>query len=112
MANAEYLGNGIAISISEGFSTEAQIINAQVADALLLVKGVKAAFALGKNDRHKTVISGRSLGEINVQVILEKFGGGGHLTSAGAQVDDAPEEVVKQLKEYFESDSKLKIKED
>lgn len=112
LANAEYLGNGIAISISEGFSTEAQIINAQVADALLSVKGVKAAFALGKNDRHKTVISGRSLGEINVQVILEKFGGGGHLTSAGAQVDDAPEEVVKQLKEYFESDSKLKIKED
>lgn len=112
LANAEYLGNGIAISISEGFSTEAQIINAQVADALLSVKGVKAAFALGKNDRHKTVISGRSLGEINVQVILEKFGGGGHLTSAGAQVDDAPEEVVRQLKEYFESDSKLKIKED
>lgn len=112
LANAEYLNNGIAISISEGFSTEAQIINAQVADALLAVKGVRAAFALGKNDRHKTVISGRSLGEINVQVILEKFGGGGHLTSAGAQVEESPEEVVEMLKEAFSKDVKLRERED
>lgn len=112
LANAEYQSNGVAISITEGFTTDAQIINAQVADALLAVKGVKVAFALGKNDKQKTVISGRSLGDINVQVILEKFGGGGHLTSAGAQVDEEPEEVVERLKEMLRDDPKLRDKEE
>lgn len=98
VARAEYLENGIAFAISEGYSTDAQIINAQVADELLMVKGVKAVFAVGKNDRRRTVISARSLGDINVQVIMEHFHGGGHLTSAGAQVDLSPEEVIDELK--------------
>jgi c-di-AMP phosphodiesterase-like protein len=101
IANAEYLDAGIAISISEGYSTEAQIINAQVADELLMVKGVKASFAVGRNDQHLTVISARSLGDVNVQVIMERFNGGGHLTSAGAQVNISPEEVVEQLKKIL-----------
>lgn len=101
VANAEYLEAGVALSISEGYSTEAQIINAQVADELLMVKGVRASFAVGKNDRCKTVISARSLGDINVQVIMERFGGGGHLTSAAAQVDISPEEVIERLKEML-----------
>ncbi|MBQ6622256.1 MAG: DHH family phosphoesterase [Mogibacterium sp.] len=98
IAGAEYLDNGIVIATSRGYSTEAQIINAQVADELLMVKGVEASFALGKNDRHMTVISARSLGNINVQMIMEQFNGGGHLTSAGAQVNLPPEEVIKRLK--------------
>ena len=98
VARAEYLENGIAFAISEGYSTDAQIINAQVADELLMVKGVKAVFAVGKNDQLKTVISARSLGDINVQVVMEHFHGGGHLTSAGAQVDLSPEEVIDELK--------------
>lgn len=98
IANAEYLDNGVVISTSRGYSTEAQIINAQVADELLMVKGVSAAFCVGKNDKNRTVISARSLGDINVQVVMEKFGGGGHLTSAGAQVDITPEEVIANLK--------------
>lgn len=101
IANAEYSEYGTAYTISEGYSTEAQIINAQVADELLMVKGVKASFAIGKNDEHTTVISARSLGDINVQVIMENFGGGGHLTSAGAQVDISPEEVLEKLKEIL-----------
>ena len=98
VARAEYLESGIAFAISEGYSTDAQIINAQVADELLMVKGVKAVFAVGKNDQLKTVISARSLGDINVQVVMEHFHGGGHLTSAGAQVDLSPEEVIDELK--------------
>ena len=43
------------------------------------------------------VISARSLGELNVQVIMEKLGGGGHLTTAGAQVDCSPEEVISKV---------------
>ncbi len=101
IANAEYLDNGVVIAVSEGYSTEAQIINAQVADELLCVKGVRAVIALGKNDLNKTVISARSLGEVNVQMLMERFGGGGHHTSAGAQVDETPEEVIEMLKEIL-----------
>lgn len=109
IANAEYLAGGIAMAISEGFSPDAQIINAQVADELLMVKGVRASFVMGENDRGKTVVSARSLGEINVQVIMEKFGGGGHLSSAGAQVNISPEETKEQLKEIImESNQKEK----
>ncbi|NLY82121.1 MAG: DHH family phosphoesterase [Clostridiales bacterium] len=101
IANAEYLEQGIAIAISEGYSTEAQIINSQVADQLLSVKGIRASFVMGKNDRNVTVISARSLGEINVQIIMEEFDGGGHLTAAGAQVDLTPQEVSEKLKEIL-----------
>ena len=108
VANAEYMDEGVALSISQGYSTDAQIINAQVADELLMVKGVKASFAAGKNDKGKTVISARSLGEVNVQVIMERFNGGGHLNSAGAQTDMEPEEVIAELKkivpEYLGTD--------
>ena len=102
------MDEGVALSISQGYSTDAQIINAQVADELLMVKGVKASFAAGKNDKGKTVISARSLGEVNVQVIMERFNGGGHLNSAGAQTDMEPEEVIAELKkivpEYLGTD--------
>ena len=101
IANAEYLEHGIAIALSKGYSTEAQIINSQVADQLLTVKGIKASFVMGKNDRNVTVVSARSLGDINVQIIMEEFNGGGHLTAAGAQVDMTPEEVYSKLKEIL-----------
>ena len=45
--------------------------------------------------------SGRSLGEINVQAILEKMGGGGHLTTAGAQVIDDPMEAIMQIEQII-----------
>ena len=51
------------------YNRDAQIINSQVADELLNIKGVKASFVAGKNDSGKTVVSARSLGELNVQVI-------------------------------------------
>ena len=55
----------------------------------------------------KICISGRSIGDINVQVILEKLGGGGHITLAGAQlegitVEQAKEELIKQIEETLE----------
>lgn len=98
IAAAEILDCGIALSICEGLNPDAQIINSQVADELLNIKGVRATFVAGRNEKGNTVISGRSLGEVNVQVIMEKFGGGGHLTTAGAQVEVSPEEVMEKLK--------------
>ena len=102
VANAEYSEDGIAYALTEGYSAEANIINAQVADELLTVKGIKASFVIGRNDDPRTIVSARSLGEINVQTIMEKFGGGGHLTTAAAQIEDmSPEEVLDKLKKII-----------
>jgi Predicted signaling protein consisting of a modified GGDEF domain and a DHH domain len=94
IANASFYDGGIAVSICEGQNQDAQVINAQVADELLNIKGIRASFVAGVNDKGITCISARSLGDINVQVLLEKIGGGGHLNTAGAQVKEKPEEVL------------------
>lgn len=71
---------------------------AQAADELLDISGIEASFVLAKKDS-RVLISGRSLDSINVQVILEKLGGGGHITIAGAQLDDVTiEEADEMLK--------------
>ncbi len=71
---------------------------AQAADELLDISGIEAAFVLAKVGS-RVLISGRSLDSINVQVILEKLGGGGHITIAGAQLDDVTiEEADEMLK--------------
>lgn len=106
IAHAEFSREGIALAVTEGTTDNTQIINAQVADELMTVKGTKASFAFGTNERNQTVISARSLGEINVQTLMEKLGGGGHFTSAAAQVEipinEAKEAVRKIVKDYFE----------
>lgn len=98
IAEAEFIEGGFAMSICPGQNENAQIVNSQVADELLTIKGIKASFVAGRNERGRTVLSARSLGELNVQMILENFGGGGHLTTAGAQVDFSPEEALVKLK--------------
>ena len=55
---------------------------------------------------NKICISGRSIGDINVQIILEKLGGGGHITLAGAQlenmtIEEAKQELINKIEEYF-----------
>ena len=71
---------------------------AQAADELLDISGIEASFVIAKNG-NRIMISGRSLESINVQVILEKLGGGGHITIAGAQLDDVSiEEATDMLK--------------
>ncbi len=109
--SAQVYENGVAISACRKERSDAQILCAQVADQLLTVKGVKASFVAGRNDAGKTVISARSLGEVNVQVIMEKFGGGGHLTTAAAQVDIGIGETIKKIMDMMEveqDDSNLK----
>jgi c-di-AMP phosphodiesterase-like protein len=107
--NAEILDNGIAIAVSPPNANN--LIIAQAADELLTIKGVQASFVLLKREED-VAISGRSLGDINVQIILEKLGGGGHLTVAGAQVKKPIEEVLQDLKnaikEYFEEEGEDK----
>lgn len=78
---------GIAIARCEGKHLDVQVINSMAADEMLNIKGIKASFVVGENEEGLTVISARSLGEINVQTIMEKLGGGGNLTKAGAQIE-------------------------
>ena len=74
------------------------LIAAQAADELLNINGITASFVLTSH-KNQVYISGRSLGDINVQVILEKLGGGGHLAVAGAQLLDVSfEEAIDLLK--------------
>lgn len=108
IAAAQFHDGGIATSILEGENEDAQVINSQVADELLNIRNVKASFVAGKSTTGKTVISARSLGELNVQVIMEKLGGGGHLTTAGAQIDLSPEEAIQQVIELVGFSSKEK----
>ncbi len=85
ISNAKLYRENIAIASCNDMGVETQIIVAQAADELLNIKGVEAAFVLSVVG-NRTIISGRSLDKINVQIILEKLGGGGHITIAGAQV--------------------------
>lgn len=63
---------------------------------------MKASFVAGVNNEARPVISARSLGEVNVQLIMERFNGGGHLTTAAAQVDISPEEAIEKILEIME----------
>ena len=103
--NAEIINDSIAISIYDGEDKNANLICAKAADELLTISDVTASFVLGKNG-DKIFVSGRSIGDINVQVILEKLGGGGHITVAGAQlegisIEDAKQELIIRINEYF-----------
>ena len=87
VSNAEnYLGK-FAISYWDEPEVAANIIASQAADELLNITDIKASFVLCKSEEGVTV-SGRSLGEYNVQLVMEKVGGGGHMTIAGAQFKD------------------------
>ena len=68
---------------------------AQAADELLTLRGVRASFVLTRSGED-VAISARSLGEINVQVILEELGGGGNSTVAGGRVKDADTDTVRE----------------
>ena len=106
IAGADFLSDGTVFAITEDTTNNTQVINAQVADELMTVKGTKASFALGRNERGQTVVSARSLGEVNVQFIMEKLGGGGHFTAAAVQTNEPLAEVLatikKLLRDYFE----------
>lgn len=102
LASAKFFENGTAVSVCEEPHADEQVICAQVADQLLTVKGIRASFVIGMNSYGKTVVSARSLGAVNVQVVMEKFGGGGHLTMAAAQMDTPKEEVAKKIIEVME----------
>ncbi len=103
--NAEVVNDSIGISVYEEKDKNANLICAKAADELLTISNITASFVIGDMG-DKICISGRSIGDINVQVILEKLGGGGHITLAGAQlenmtIEEAKTELIIRINEYF-----------
>ena len=86
---------GCAIATSSREMEDLRIAAAQAADELLSILGVRASFVIYRSGSDVN-ISGRSLGDVNVQLILEGFGGGGHFTMAGAQVKNATVSEVRR----------------
>lgn len=91
----------LAITSCKGAPSNIGLVIAQTADEMLTIKGVKAAVVLGENTKREIMVSARSIGDINVQVLMERLGGGGHFNVAGAQVKTGLEETEAQLKEII-----------
>ncbi len=111
--SAIMMEQGIAISACPQDTAYSPLIAAQAADELISIKGVEASFVLAEKGG-AIIISGRSLGELNVQLILEKLGGGGHLAVAGAQLkgltmDEAISQLTTAIHEYLKEAGVAKV---
>ncbi len=95
-----------AIAPCNFYADDLRIVAPQAADELLTIKNVDASFVLYKTMNSEISISARSMGELNVQLIMEALGGGGHQTMAGAQlkgmsVNEATEKLKKAVDDYY-----------
>ena len=96
------LDNNIGIVQGEENHTYPTVVAAQTADMMLSMENIDASFVVTKREDGRIGISGRSLGNKNVQRVMEKMGGGGHLSNAATQLSDTTiEEAVIQLKEVI-----------
>lgn len=109
IADASIVNDMVAIAHFNREIDGSVLIASQAADDLLNIKGVKASFVLTRA-RNKIHISGRSLGDLSVQLILERIGGGGHLTAAATQLDMSMENaetmLIKAINEYLREEEK------
>ena len=97
--NVEVYRDGFAIAVGKEEDAYDQVLIAQAADTLLSMSGVTASFVISKREDGKTGISARSLGDVNVQMMMEGLGGGGHLTNAAAQMEHTDlNKAVEELK--------------
>ena len=92
---AEYYEGGLIVTTCPEVIANGQIIAAQAADSLLRVEKVRMSIVVFQLTADTVGISARSTGEMNVQVIMEAFGGGGHQNVAGAQVKGGDVEEIK-----------------
>lgn len=107
ISKAERILGDMAVGVYDQDSSSSSLIASQAADELLNAEGVKASFVLTRANG-RTHISARSLGDVSVQLIMERLGGGGHLTASATQMDmtieEAKEELIKAIEEYKEGE--------
>lgn len=95
---------GIAISKGDESKYCSRVLVAKAADTLLSMEDVQASFVIARKSEDTVLVSGRSLGEVNVQIILEQLNGGGHLTNAATQLKEKSiEETENMLKQAIEA---------
>ncbi|MGG3561533.1 DHH family phosphoesterase [Neobacillus rhizosphaerae] len=105
--SVSFYRDGVAIAKGNENELNDQVIIAQAADTLLTMDGVLASFVISKRSEGVIGISARSLGNINVQVIMESLKGGGHLTNAATQlsgltINETEAKLMLAIDEYFE----------
>ncbi len=106
VSHAENYRDGYAFAILEdvGSTIEENVAKAEIANELINIKDVKASFVITK-DGENYAISSRSIDDVNVQVLMEKLGGGGHRSSAGATISaESFEDAVNQIKSVIDSE--------
>lgn len=96
----DFISDKMAVAIGEEDRVYDTVVAAQTADTMLSMTNVDAAFVITKRSDGRVGISARSLGEINVQVIMEELGGGGHLSNAATQIDNC---TVAEAKEKLKA---------
>ncbi|PZD96601.1 hypothetical protein DNH61_07340 [Paenibacillus sambharensis] len=100
--HAEIHYEHVAIAVTEPGVKNSQLLIAQSADTLLNMTDVLASFVISERTDGLIGISARSLGDMNVQVVMERMGGGGHLTNAAAQLEGTVAEVAERLKKVLD----------
>ncbi|CAG7654099.1 DHH family phosphoesterase [Paenibacillus allorhizosphaerae] len=99
--NAVVIFDHIALAVNEPGRKYSQLLIAQVADTLLTMTGIMASFVISERPDGLIGISARSLGQMNVQVVMERLGGGGHLTNAATQLEGTVAEATQRLKQVL-----------
>lgn len=104
---AERYNNQVLIATGDANNEYSRVMLAKVGNDLLSIDETEASFVIGRISDNQVAVSSRSKGKINVQVIMEKMGGGGHFSMAACQLQDVDVEEVKallieKLDEYFE----------
>ena len=109
LANMKLVGNVIAIAECPEGTEDAQVLAGQISDYLVTVKEIRASFLFYHND-NGLCLSARSDGSVNVQVVMEALGGGGHLTVAGCQLgkdgnrESAEKVIITQVRKQVEEE--------
>jgi len=112
--NLEIYKEKVGIAVSRNTTIYERATLAKISDEIISIMGISAGFTVGYIGENEVGISARSLGEVNVQVIMERLGGGGHLNNAAAQIKDTDiPTVVKQIKQlmddYLEKEENMKV---
>ncbi|MDR6883264.1 DHH family phosphoesterase [Bacillus sp. 3255] len=101
--HTETIHEHVALAVAEPNRKYSQLMIAQVADTLLNMTNIMASFVIAERPDGLIGISARSLGQMNVQIVMERLGGGGHLTNAATQLDGVTlEEATTRLKKVLD----------
>ena len=110
--NVEMVDGQYGIALCGNDDTVTRQFIAKVADSLILVESIKAGFCIGRINDNQVSISARSLDEVNVQIIMERLGGGGHFNNSATQIegitiDEAKERLINVLKTQDQTGEKM-----